>query len=185
MRAQTRMTVVAPADHMQARQAVLATAGVPGPIYFRLGKDDALVVPGLDGAFGLGRIKCIRDGADAAIMAMGPIAVEALGAAELLAARGFDCAVAVVACLNPPPSDDLAMLLSGRRLAATVEVHYANGGLGSLVAEAVAERGMAVRLLRQWLRTMPDPLVGSHRYIERTCGPSAPQLAHATPQQPA
>ncbi len=183
MRAQPRMTVVAPADHMQARQAVLATAGVPGPIYFRLGKDDAVVVPGLDGAFGLGRIQCIRDGADAAIMAMGPIAVEALGAAELLAARGFDCAVAVVACLNPPPSDDLAMLLSGRRLAVTVEVHYANGGLGSLVAEVVAERGMGVRLLRQCVRTMPDHLVGSQRYMERMFGLSAEQLAEAMAQE--
>src|SRR5260370_32074818 len=110
MRAQTRMTVVAPADHMQARQAVLATAGVPGPIYFRLGKDDAVVVPGLDGAFRLGRIQCIRDGADAVIMAMDPISVKALGAAGLLAARGFDCAVAVVAARKPPPLDHLAML---------------------------------------------------------------------------
>ena len=81
MRAQPNMTVVVPADHLQARSAVLATAGVPGPIYFRLGKDDATIVPGLDGAFELGRIQLVREGRDTAIIAMGPIAVEALGAA--------------------------------------------------------------------------------------------------------
>jgi len=183
MRAQPNMTVIAPADHLQARQAVLATAAVPGPIYFRLGKDDLAVVPGLDGAFELGRIQRIREGADAAIIAMGPIAAEALGAAELLAARGFDCAVAVVAGVNPPPSDDLAVLLSGRRLAITVEVHYANGGLGSLVAEVIAERSMGVRLLRQCVRTMPDDTVGSQRYMERLFGLSAEQLAGAVVQE--
>lgn len=183
MRAQPGMTVVCPADHMQARQAVLATADVPGPIYFRLGKDDNAVVPGLNGEFELGRIQRIRDGADAAIIAMGPIAGEALGAAELLAAQGLDCAVAVVASLNPPPSDDLELLLSRHRLAVTVEVHYPNGGLGSLVAEVVAERGMGVRLMRQCVRTTPDHLVGSQRYMERIHGLSAEQLAGAMAQE--
>jgi transketolase len=183
MRAQPNMMVIAPADHLQARQAVLATAAVPGPIYFRLGKDDAAVIPGLDGAFELERIQRIRAGEDAAIIAMGPIAGEALGAAELLAAQNVDCAVAVVAGINPPPSDDLALLMSGRRLAVTVEVHYANGGLGSLVAEVIAERGMGLRLLRQCVWTMPDDLVGSQRYMERSCGLSADQLAGAVVQE--
>ena len=183
MRAQPNMTVIAPADHQQARQAVLATVAVPGPIYFRLGKDDATVVPGLEGAFELGKIQRIREGPDAAIIAMGPIAVEALGAAELLAARGVDCAVAVVAGVNPPPSDDLAVLISGRPLVVTVEVHYANGGLGSLVAEVVAERGLGARLLRQCVRSMPDDRVGSQRYMQRLFGLSADQLADAVVQE--
>ena len=183
MRAQPNMTVIAPADHLQAGAAVLATAGIPGPIYFRLGKDDTAVVPGLDGAFELGRIQHIREGADAAIVAMGPIAGEALGAAELLAAKGLDCAVAVVAGVSPAPLEDLAMLLSGRRLAVTVEVHYLNGGLGSLVSEVIAERGLGVRLLRQGVGSMPDDLVGSQRYMERMFGLSAEQLAGAVIQE--
>jgi transketolase len=183
MRAQPNMTVVAPADHLQARSAVLATAGVPGPIYFRLGKDDATIVPGLDGAFELGRIQRVREGRDAAIIAMGPVAVDALGAAELLAAQGVDCAVAVVASVSPPPTDDLVALISDRRLVVTVEVHYPNGGLGSLVAEVIAERGLGVRLLRQCVRTMPDDLVGSQRYMQRLFGLSADQLAAAVVQE--
>jgi transketolase len=183
MRAQPNMTVIAPADHLQAKQALLATAALPGPIYFRLGKDDTMVVPGLDGAFELGRLQRIRQGSDVAIVAMGPIAADALGAAEQLAAQGVECAVAVLASVNPPPSDDLAELISGRRLVVTVEVHYMNGGLGSLVAEVVAERGLGVRLLRQCVRTMPNDVVGSQRFMQRLFGLSADQLAGAVVQE--
>src|SRR5258708_4121365 len=183
MRVQPNMTVIAPADHLQAGAAVLATATVPGPIYFRLGKDDTAVVRGLDGAFELGRIQHIREGADAAIVALGPIAGEALAAAQLLAAQGLGCAVAVVASVSPAPIEDLALLLSGRRLAVAVEVHYVNGGLGSLVSEVIADRGLSVRLLRRGVRSMPDHLVGSQRYMEKLFGLSAEQLAGAVIQE--
>lgn len=183
MRTQPNMTVIAPADHLQTGAALLATANVPGPIYFRLGKDDGTVVRGLDGTFELGRAQLIRDGRDAAIIAMGPIAGEALAAAELLAGKGLDCAVAVVASVSPAPTEDLALLLSGRRLAVTVEVHYLNGGLGSLVSEVIAERGLGIRLLRQGVRSMPAELVGSQRYMERSFGLSAEQLAGAVIQE--
>jgi transketolase len=183
MRAQPSMTVIVPADHQQAREALLATAAIPGPIYYRLGKDDTTVVPGLNGAFELGKIQRVREGPEVAIIAMGPIAAEAVAAHELLAARGLDCAVAVVAGVSPPPVDDLEILLEGRVLAVTVEVHYPAGGLGSLVAEVIAERGMGVRLVRQCVRSMPDGLVGSQRYMERTFGLSAEQLAGAVAQE--
>src|ERR1700693_3246280 len=183
MRAQPNMTVIAPADHLQAGRALLASVHIPGPIYFRLGKDDSTIVPGLDGAFELGRIQRVREARDAAIIAMGPIAVEAVTAAQLLAGQGLDCAVAVVASVSPPPTADIAALLTGRRLAVTVEVHYPAGGLGSLVSGVGAEQGLGVRVLRQCVRTMPDGLVGSQRYMERSFGLSADQLAKAVIQE--
>jgi len=183
MRAQPSMTVIVPADHLQTASALYATTTVPGPIYFRLGKDDIKVVPGLNGAFEVGRLQRLREGPDAALIAMGPIASEAVAAAELLAAKGLDCAVAVVASVAPAPTEDLALLLSGRSLAVTIEVHYLNGGLGSLVAEVVAERGLGVRVLRQAVRSMPDKLVGSQRYMEKSFGLTAEQLAGALLQE--
>jgi transketolase len=183
MRTQPNMTVIVPADHAQARAAILATASIGGPIYFRLGKDETTVVAGLNGTFHLGRIQQLREGPDAAIIAMGPIAGEAVAAAELLAGKGLDCAVAVVASVCPSPAEDLAVLLSGRRLAVTVEVHYLNGGLGSLVSEIIAERGLGVRVIRQGVRSMPDKVVGSQRYMEKSFGLSAEQLADAVVQE--
>ena len=58
MRMQPGMTVVTPADHLQARTAVLKTVGVPGPVYYRLGKDDVTLVDGLRVASDLSARKC-------------------------------------------------------------------------------------------------------------------------------
>src|SRR5437867_1581064 len=84
MRVQPGITVIAPADHEQARTAILASWDMPGPIYYRLGKDDKTVVPGLLGRFEIGRAQIIREGSDLAFFVMGSIASEVAAAAELL-----------------------------------------------------------------------------------------------------
>lgn len=177
MRAQPAMTVLVPADHRQAAAAVAATADVPGPVYLRLGKDDATEVPGLDGRFELGRLQVLRSGGDVALIAMGPIAAAAVEAADRLQGRGLHCGVAVVASVSPAPVRDLARFLRGRRLAVTVEVHYQAGGLGSLVAEVVAERGLGCRVVRRAVDAMPACDAGGQAYLERRFGLAADQLA--------
>lgn len=179
MRAQPSMTVIVPADYQQARSALVATASVEGPIYFRLGKDDNAVIRGLEGSFRLGGLERIRAGTDAAFIAMGPVAAEALAAADLLSAEGLDCAVAVVASVSPPPSEQLAALVADRPLVVTVESHYVNGGLGSLVAETIADRGLGTRVIRRGAAFMPGELSGSRQYLERSFGLAADQLAGA------
>src|SRR5689334_9912455 len=69
MRIQPGLTVIAPADYRQTRTALLATWDLPGPVYYRLGKDDRTVVPGLEGQFELGRAQVIREGNDLLIVA--------------------------------------------------------------------------------------------------------------------
>jgi len=176
MRAQPAIATIAPADAAQARAAVRATADHPGPAYFRVSKrGDEL--PGLDGRFELGRLEILREGADAAILAIGSIAHEALAAAELLAERGLQATVALVSSFNPEPADEIVELLGGVPTALTVEAHYRNGGLGSLVAETIAERGLACRLLRAGVDRMPRGETASQRYLEEQHGLTAPQLA--------
>jgi transketolase len=176
MRAQPGITTVAPADAAQARAALRATADLPGPVYFRVSKrGDAL--PGLDGRFDLGRLTIVREGEDAAILAIGSIAHEAIAAAELLADRDIDVAVAIVPSFNPSPVEDIAALLSEMPTVLTLEAHYRNGGLGSLVAETIAEGGLDCRLLRAGVARMPAGETGSQRYLEDRHGLSAPHLA--------
>jgi transketolase len=165
MRTQPAITTVAPADAAQARAALRATTDLPGPVYFRISKrGDAL--PGLDGRFELGRLTVIREGEDAAIIAIGTIAHEAVAAAELLAERGVDATVAIVPSFNPSPSEEIAALLNEMPAVLTVEAHYRDGGLGSLVAETIAERGLGCRLLRAGVARMPGGEAGSQRYLE-------------------
>jgi len=170
MRLQPGLTVIAPADAEQTRSAVLATWDLPGPVYYRLGKDDKTVVPGLHGHFELGRIAVVREGRDLVIFSMGAISVEAAAAAESLSALGVDCKVVVVSSLIPAPIQDLAQTLAGFRLALSVEAHYAAGGVGSLLAEVIAEHGLGCRLVRCAVREPASGLSGSQRFLERRHG---------------
>ncbi len=176
MRTQPRVTTVAPADAPQARAALHATAELPGPVYYRVSKrgDE---VPGLDGHFELGRLSVVREGGDVAIFAIGSIAHEATAAADLLAERGIKATVALVPSFNPSPIEEIAALLEEMPAALTVEAAYRDGGLGSLVAETIAERGIACRLLRAGVTRMPGGETGSQRFLEDRHGLTAPHLA--------
>jgi transketolase len=176
MRVQPGMTVVAPADHQQMASAVRATWNLPGPIYYRSGKDDKMVVAGLDGRFRLGHAEVVHEGSDVAIVAMGSVASEAASAAKTLAERGVGARVVVVGSVQPAPVDDLRAALAGIPLVLTVEAHYAAGGVGSLVAEVVAEAGLACRLVRCAVREQPDARVGSQAFLHQRYGLSASAL---------
>ncbi len=119
-----------------------------GPVYLRLGKDDRRRVPGLDGAFDPERISLTRRGNDGLVLATGGVAAEAAAAVEALSTRGVSCSFGVVASLAPPPIDHLHELLREHPWVATVEAHVRSGGLGSIVADAIADTGVPVPLLR-------------------------------------
>ncbi len=175
-RLQPAMTVVAPADARQAATALAATWDRPGPIYYRLGKDEKAVVDGLEGRFALDRIEVIGEGRDVLVLAMGAVATEADKALKLLAARGVRGTLGVAACLSPAPESDLARLLAQFPVALTVEAHNVVGGLGSLVCEVVAERGLGCRVVRCGVRGLGDGSTGSQAWYEQRYGVSAARL---------
>ncbi len=179
MRALPGMTVIAPGDGMQARTALQNTWDLPGPLYFRLGKDDRIVVPGLNGRFSATGVDVIREGTDILIASMGPIALEALSAADILGSQGFSCTVAVVSTLSPAPTEALADLMRRHRVSVSVEAHFINGGLGSLMAETMAERGVGGRLARCGVDRLPGGLSGSPAYMHNHLKISAPHIARA------
>lgn len=176
MRTQPAITTVAPADAAQAKAALRATVDLPGPVYYRVSKRGDEVT-GLDGHFELGRLSIVREGGDVAIFAIGSIAHEATAAADLLAERGIEATVALVPSFNPSPIEEIAALLSEMPAALTVEAAYRDGGLGSLVAETIAERGLDCRLLRAGVGRMPGGETGSQNFLEDRHGLSAPHLA--------
>lgn len=180
MRALPGLAVVAPADHEQAAAALSATWDLPGPVYFRLGKDDRSVVPGLGGRFALGRAQTVRAGSSGvALVALGPVTREAVAAAEVLGERGLDCSVTVVASVSPPPVEDLLEALAGARTVVTVEAHSVVGGLGSLVSEVVAEHGLGCRVVRCGVRSAPDGVGGSEAFLNARHGLDRAGIARA------
>jgi transketolase len=169
--------VIAPADHRQCRSALLSVHDLPGPAYFRLGKDEAYEVPGLDGRYEPGRAHVVREGKDALFLAMGPMAAQCMKAADLLSAKGIESTVVVVASVSPAPVEDLVGVLSRFRSAITVESHYTVGGLGSLVCETAAGRNLDCKVLRCGVDGNPAGLQGGQDYLNRLHGLSADQLA--------
>jgi len=176
MRAQPGLAVIAPADHQQTATAVRATWDLPGPVYYRLGKDDRTVVPGLEGEFAVGRAQTLRSGTDVLFVTMGSVATEAVAAAEQLAVEGISCGVLVVASVNPGPVADLARELGRYRLALTVEAHYPTGGVGSLVAEVIATSGLRCRLIRCAVESALDGISGSQQHLWERHGLSRGRL---------
>ena len=155
---------------------MLATWDLPGPVYYRLGKDDTSVVPGLDGRFRLGQPEVVANGSDFLIVTFGSIAGEAVIAARALADGGISTMVVIVSSFNPVHAEDLAHILGRFRLAMTVEAHYVTGGLGSLVAEVIAERGLPCRLVRCGVREL-SAVSGSQAYLNRMHGLSHELIA--------
>jgi transketolase len=182
MRTQPGLTVVIPADHQQARSAFLQTWDLPGPVYYRLGKDDKSVVPGVDGRFELGRSLVAREGDDLLLITIGSMAGEVVQAADLLATEGIESTIVIVSSFNPDPVDDLVAVLRRFRFALTAEAHYLNGGLGSWIAEVIAERGLGTQLTRCGVRQTPSGLTGSQAYMHRRHGLDGESLA-ATARQ--
>lgn len=178
-RAQPGLRVLAPADSAQMARMLRATWALDGPTYYRIGKDDRLVVPGLDGRFTLGRSETLREGSEILLFVTGSLAAEAMAAAEALFEDGIGTRVVLVSTLSPANPDDIASHLSAFSCCLTVEGHYINGGLGSLVAEAIAEGGSRTRLHRLGVRERDSGISGSASYLLERHGLSARAIAAA------
>jgi transketolase len=153
------LTIVIPADGPQTASAFAATHRLPGPVYYSLGKDDATVIPGLNGAFELAQPQIIRRGADLAILAMGSVAAEAVAAAEELGTNGIESTVAVVSSFNPDPG--LTDLLARFRVIITVEAQTISGGLASCIALQMARQGLGGQLCPLAIEAPQDGTTGS------------------------
>lgn len=176
MRVQSGITTVAPADYLQTRPALEGTWNLPGPVYYRIGKNDKDEVPGLNGSFRLGRVQTIRQGKDVLFISIGAISVEVAKAAELLATQGISSTILIVSSMNPSPVDDIIGALEKFHLVFSVEAHSINGGLGSMVAEIIAEHALPCKLYRFGIRSIEEKTTGSQKFLEHRFGLSAEDL---------
>lgn len=176
MRVQPGISVIAPVDYEQARTALLKTWDLPGPIYYRFGKNDETTIPGLGGRFELGCAQLIREGEDILFITTGSIAKEVVSATNELATHGISCAVLIVASLSPAPVGDLCGILARFPIVITVEAHYMVGGVGSLVSEVIAEHGIQSRVIQCGVKSLLDGVSGSEDCLNHAHGLSSELL---------
>jgi transketolase len=150
MCAQPNMTVLYPADATSAWRATQLGASHPGPCYLRLGRPEGPVLYGAGEPFEVGRCKVLRESADdrVLVVAAGVTVAEALRAHEELARSGLHIRVIDLFSVRPV---DRETLVAGARACGgkvvTVEDHYAHGGIGDVVLDALAGTGASVRKL--------------------------------------
>lgn len=134
LRAIHNITVVAPADNWETREAIRAAYAADHPVYIRLGKAPMPNVHAEGDTFSLGQASVVRRGDDLALIACGETVPVALAAAEELAAEGIESRVVSMHTLKP--LDEAAVLAAARETGAviTVEEHSVHGGLGEACA---------------------------------------------------
>jgi transketolase len=139
MRAMANMTVVAPADEVEARSAIAAVIDTHGPVYVRLTRPPTPVLFGADHEFRLGEVVTVREGADITVFSTGVQTTRAWDAAEALATEGIHVHLVHVPTIKP--LDIRAVIEAATRtgLVLTTEEHTIVGGLGGAIAEVLAE----------------------------------------------
>ena len=138
MRVLPHMTVINPCDYAQTKAATIAIATYKGPVYLRFGRP-AMPIFTEDMPFIIGKALKITDGTDVTIFATGHLVWTAIEAAKALATEGVSCEVINIHTIKP--LDEAAIIASAKktRCVVTAEEHQRKGGLGSAVAEVLAQ----------------------------------------------
>lgn len=148
MRGMPNMTVIAPGDPLQLDQFIDGVLELDGPAYIRLGRGSDPVIYGDDVKLQIGKAITAREGADATIIATGTITNEALTAARLLEERGYQVRVIDMHTIKPLDREAVIQAAQETGIVVTAEDHTVVNGLGSAVAEVLAETGVPVRFRR-------------------------------------
>ncbi len=139
MRAIPNMTVIVPADAADTRGAVAAAAAHKGPFYIRLGRNKVPAVFPDDFQFVLGKGCELSKGTDMTFITTGIMTAQALQAASLLEKEGISARVVHIATIKPLDQDIILTAAKETGAIVTAEEHSVIGGLGSAVAELLAE----------------------------------------------
>jgi transketolase len=143
MRAIPNMTIVAPCDAQEMKRLMPQTLEYDGPIYIRLGKGQEPIVSSPDKPFKIGSAILVREGGDVLVITTGIVLKLALDASEVLKKRGIEMAILHLPTVKPIDREAIIRAVSKVKVVLTVEEHSLIGGLGSAVAEVVAEAGFS------------------------------------------
>ncbi len=141
LRSIPHMTIVAPADAEEMKRLMMQTLDYPGPMYIRVAKGGDHVVTKDD--FQVGKAIAYRKGIDALLLTTGITLQLALGAADELQKEGISCSILHVPTIKPLDTEIIRQECEKVPLILSIEEHNIIGGLGSAVAEVIAEANFA------------------------------------------
>jgi transketolase len=140
LRTMANMTILVPADADQARQAAIAAASIPGPVYIRLGSGRDPVVFEKGTPFVPGKINILQQkGSDIALFGNGILLPRLMAASEILEQKGIGVTLVEVHTVKPLDVEGVVQVLKKCGAAVTAEDHTIIGGLGSAIMETACE----------------------------------------------
>lgn len=180
MRSMPGMTVVAPSDPWQAYELTRQLHALGGPAYLRIDKGSADLPPT---RIELGKARTVRAGSDVAVFTTGAILSEAIAASETLAGEAISVRIVEVHTIKPFDREAILTTAGECGHVLTLEEHVVTGGLGSAVAEACAEAGLALKSFRRLgLDDVFPDVVGDQSYLRARYGLDSVGVANAIRQ---
>jgi len=153
MRVVPKLTVIEPSDPNSCAALVKAAAELYGCVYIRIPRKAVPYLYPSTETFEFGKAKLLQSGKDACFIALGSLMVnEALKARDILAGQGIDAGVLDILTLKPIDREAVLEQASKARCIVSAENHQINGGLGSAVAEILAEEGFKGKFARVGIR---------------------------------
>lgn len=176
LRAINNITIVAPADNFETREAIKAAAVLSTPAYLRFGKKTMPHLPRVTPGFELGKASLVRQGNDITFIACGETVAPAVAAAEILAGDGIECRVISMHTIKPLDKSAILKAATETRGLITVEEHSVNGGLGEACASLLLQSGLSAHFK---IVGFPDEhtVTGSQQEIFQHYGIDGPGLA--------
>jgi transketolase len=176
LRAIHNVTILAPADNFETREAIRAVAKLSKPAYLRFGKKTMPHLPRPVPGFELGKASLVRQGKDITFIGCGEAVAPAVAAADLLAADGIECRVISMHTIKPLDETAVLQAATETQGVITVEEHSVNGGLGEACASLLLQSGIHTRFK---IVGFPDDhtVTGNQSEIFRHYGIDGPGLA--------
>lgn len=178
------MVIYSPGDPVEARWATVSATTTPGPSYLRLGRAGEPIVHERTAQMCIGGSIALRVGGDVTLLSAGPGLPVVMEAAEQLGVQGIDAGVVSFQTLAPFDRDAVIAAATSSALVVSVEEHSVTGGLGSAVAEVLAELDETVSpLLRLGFQGGFDFKVGDQDFLREQAGLDAAGIATSVAQR--
>jgi transketolase len=180
LRSVADLMILSPADPASTERLIRNTVDHPGPIYFRLGRGaEPVLYESLPDDYGPGDPWVVTTGSDVLLVSTGIMVGQCADAAELLGSRGIAATVLDVHTLKPFSADAVARHAETHPVVVTVEEHNIEGGLGSMVCEAVSAARLDIPVYKHGLRD-EFAIVGPPTHLYRYYGLDPSGIASVT-----
>lgn len=176
MRMLPNMTIVVPADPMEAKALAEASVEFEGPIYIRLGRAGESPLYDKPVEFKIGRPIFLNEGNNIAILAIGNMVYIAKRAIEQLRKKGLNVTLINMHTLKPLDNEIIRQIGTTHELIFTIEEHYTSGGLGSATLEALIESGFKGKIIRIGIPEEPLKHIGKPDYLRDKYGLSTESI---------